>query len=236
MARRLPTGRQAPAQSATPRSADIGDNSLHGEEAERVTLLSFVSKLNVQIAEAERLKAPYDAAKKAINTTFKLANAAGLPRKLLERRMEEMNFTTINMAEEAAREAKHRRWLGILEPEQAEMMLGTSAPQEAKDEVHWRAEGYKDGLRMKAREAPKECSPRFLQAYQEGHEKGFGEATLANAPKPMPLTVAEQAKADFEADQREFDEAAAARRLKNDPDFMDRSAPEDEDHIQDEVV
>jgi hypothetical protein len=57
------------------------------------------------------------------------------------------------------------------------------------------------------------------------HEKGLLEVLRANAPKPTPLSPAEQAKADFAADNPEIDVDKAAKALKNDPKFMDRSAP-----------
>lgn len=234
MASRLPAGRrQAPANDTPPRVAEIGDNSsMHGEEAERVTLISFVSKITQQNGEVEKLKAPFDAAKKAVTQTFRLAKAAGISRKRIEKRMEEMNTPSREIAEEIRIEARDRRWLGILDDEQSALMLSASAPQEVKDEAHWRAEGYKDGLRMKPAEAPKECGVRFLQPYMQGHEKGFAEATTANAPRPMkpaPLSQAEQAKADFAADQQaERDEKEAAKKLLADPKFMDRSGPDAE--------
>lgn len=230
MANRLPSGRrQAPAQSAPPRAADIGDNSMHGEEAERVALITYISKLTAQQAEIDKAKAPFDAAKKAMTQTFRLAKAAGFLRKDLERRLEEMSQSSADIAQEAVREAKHRKWLGILDEENTELILSDKAPQEVKDAAHWSGAGYRDGLRMKVREAPKECHARFLQDYLKGHDKGFHDATLANAPKPIPLSPAEQAKADFEADQAEAEAVdKAARALKNDPTFMDRSVPDDE--------
>lgn len=232
MAARLPAGRrQAPKNDAPPREAVQGDNSMHGEEAERVTLLSFVSKIAQQDVEVERTKVPFDAAKKARTTTFRLANAAGISRKRIEARMAEMNGGR-EMAEEIRLEARDRRWLGILDDDQMALHLNPNTPEEVKDEAHWRSCGYRDGLRMKPNTAPPECGARFLQPYLEGHEKGFFEATAANAPKPIPpkpLTPAEQARADFEQDQKESQEAArAAKRLANDSTFMNRDGPDAE--------
>lgn len=234
MAVRLPQGRrQAPKNDAPPREAVQGDNSsMHGEEAERVTLISYISKIAQQQVEAEKLKVPFDAAKKAVTTTFRLAKAAGITRKRIEARMEEMNAPTRDMAEEIRLEARDRRWLGILDDDQMALHLNPNTPEEVKDEAHWRSAGYRDGLRMKPNTAPPECGARFLQPYLEGHEKGFFEATAANAPKPIPpraLTPAEQARADFIADQAEAEATEkAAKKLARDPEFMNRDGPDAE--------
>lgn len=236
MGKRLPGGgrRGAGTQDAPPRDAVIGDNSR--EEAERVQLISFVSRLSGAEDEVQRAKGPYDAAKKAKNQIFALARAAEptWTRKYLERRIEEMNSTTRENAEMAAQEARHRRWLGILTEEQAKLALGAETPQEVKDEAHWHSEGYKAGLRGQEAKAPPECGERFLQHYLKGHERGRSDsidALAKNVPKPAGTTaeqIAAQAKADFQEDNPELDVDAAARKLKNDPAFMARSGGEEE--------
>jgi hypothetical protein len=134
-------------------------------------------------------------------------------------------------ARQSAREARHRKWLGITSPEQQKMHLEEGTPAEARDEEDWNTEGYKLGLRGRAAELPPTMDARFTQPFMKGHEVGFKAylATLAeNAPKPKGMTaeeVAAKAAEDFAKDNPEIDVEKAARKLKNDPKFMDRSAP-----------
>lgn len=197
------------------------------DEAERVQLISFTSRIGGALAEVERAKGPYDAAKKGVNQLFSLAKAADptWTRKYLERRMEEMNTPTRDMAIEVARETKHRRWLGIIRPEDEQQSLLGAGPQEPRDEFHWRGEGYKAGLRQAERSAPKECPERHVQAFLQEYDRGLEVVLHANAPKKAPPTVAETAAADFKTDNPEIDVEAAARKLKKDAAFMDRTAP-----------
>lgn len=232
MAPRLTNRSTRKPQSAPPpaREAKSGDNLREVEEAERVQLISFVSRLSTADAAVEEAKVPYDAAKKAKNQLFALAKAADptWTRKYLERRMEEMNRTGFENADEAAREARHRRWLGILTPEQQKMHLDGDTPAEARDEVDFETEGYKAGLRGLAAKPPEKVPARFVQPWMRGHERGFKsqlEAIAANVPKPKGTSaqaVAEQAAREFKADNPEVDLDKAARKLRNDPKFMER--------------
>lgn len=201
----------APARSGP---APIGDNSMHGEEAERVQLISIVSQLSAAEDAIEIAKGPLKSAQKKRSQIIGLGKAAGFTAKELQRRLEEMQNGTRENAEQEARERKHRRWLGIVEPDQSALMLGDSAPQEVKDEAHWKGEGYKAGLRLMAAKPPRECGERFCQAWLGEHSRGFTEATAANAPKQM-RGVREQAAADFAEDNKPepgTPEAAAAER------------------------
>lgn len=202
MAPRLNARKPRPAPSPNPR-ASLGDNSgaPQGEEYERVTLISYVSRIVAARAEVEKAKAPFEAAKKSMNSMYKLAKAA-LPettREELERRIKEMESPTRDMARTVARETRHRRWLGIVEPDQHALMLGDAAPMETKDEAHWKGEGYKAGLRQMTRKPPPECGERFVQPWMAEYDRGLKEVLEANAPKPTK-SVREQAAKDFEED------------------------------------
>lgn len=181
----------------------IGDNAgPSGEEYERVCLISYVSRIVAERQKVETAKAPYETAKKSLNSMFKLAKAA-LPetsREELERRIKEMESPTRDMAKDAARENRHRRWLGILDADQHALMLGDTAPAEAKDEAHWKGEGYKAGLRQLERGPPTECAERFVQPWMQEYDRGLKEVLEANAPKATRPSVREQAAKDFEAD------------------------------------
>lgn len=228
MAPRL-SAKTTPKPGAPTREPTIGDNSRAMEEAERVQLISFVSKLSTAEDAIEAAKVPLKAAQKARSQIVGLAKAAGFTAKELERRLEEMRTPTRVMAETAVREHKHRRWLGILDADQSDLMLGDAAPEETKDEAHWKGEGYKAGLRQMDSKPPAECHTRFHQAYMKEHERGHLEVLTANAPKATPRSQAEQAAEDYAADNPEIDVAAAARKLKGDAAFMDRTAPGDPD-------
>ncbi len=211
-----------------PREVTEGDNARAIEEGERVQFISFLSRLSSADDAVELARQPLKAAQKARSQIIGLAKGAGFSAKELERRLEEMRTPTRKMAELAEREHKQRRWAGILDADQAALILGDSAPMEAKDEAHWRGEGYKAGLRQMRAEAPTECPERLMQAWMQEHERGLNVVLTANAPKPMARTAAEQAAADFQEDNPEIDVDAAARKLKSDPAFMARG---DEDEV-----
>lgn len=181
--------------------APIGHNSAEVEEANRVQLISIVSKLSAAEDAIEAAKAPLKAAQKARKQVIGLGKAAGFAAWELEARLAEMKRPTREMAEIAQREHKHRRWLGILDDEQVELMLGDKAPQEHKDEAHWSGEGLKAGLRQMPSTPPSECPERFVQAYMKAHERGLKEVLAANVPGNQRLR--EQAAADFAADEPE---------------------------------
>jgi hypothetical protein len=227
MAPRLPKGgRRAATPDPQPPPA-AGDNARAIEEGERVQLISFVSKLTDADAAVEAAKAPFDAAKKKRTGIFNLAKAAGFSRERLERYLKLMGESTREVADNMAVEAKHFRWLGIINEDQAKLFLGDETPTEVKDEAHWKAEGYKAGLRQMLAKPPPECGERFVQPWMHEHARGLREVLEANAPKPLG-GVREQAAKDFAADEPEVDVDAAARKLKNDPQFMARGAAEPE--------
>lgn len=220
--------------------APAGDNSGAHEEAERVQLISIIGKLSAAEDAIEEAKAPLKAAQAARKKIIGLGKAAGFPAKVLERRLEEMKMGSREMAAVEVAERKQRRWLGIIEPDQAALMMGDQAPQEAKDEAHWRGEGLKAGLRKLAASPPPGIPERFVQAWLQERERGVGLASEAEAQswpdavdgRPK-ATVGEQAAADFEADNPEVDVDAEAKRLKNSS-FMDRATGEPVGELVDE--
>lgn len=232
MATRLSTRQKKQIDAGGPPPRTIGpDDNLTAEqkleakeEAERVQLISFVSRLTQADAQIEEARAPLTAAQAERSKLVGLAKAAGFTAKELKARMEEMRTPTRKMASLVLREGKQRRWLGIVEPDQSDLLNGTAAPEEAKDEAHWKGEGYKAGLRLMMPKPPTECPERFVQPWMQEHERGYGEATAANAPKKTPKPVAQQAAEDFKEDNPEVDVDEAARRLRADPKFMDRTS------------
>ena len=201
------------ARTPKPTASDdrgIGDNSAGVEEAERVQLISIVTKVAKHNEEVEAAKVVFDAAKKARTSTFNIAKGAGFSRQEIEGRMEEMNRPTHENVAMEQRVAKHRRWLGIITPEQRE------------------SDGYKVGLVAGLRKAPPGATGEDEQAWLQGYDSGKKDGHDAIAANLKP-SVREQAAADFAADNDMDEEAIkkAARKLKNDPKFMDRSVPDD---------
>lgn len=234
MASRPP--RQTPRHEPHNPKAEPGDNSAGMEEAERIQLISFISRITTADAKIEEAKAPFDAAKKDRRQIVNLAKAAGFTAKELERRMEEMNNPARDNPEQIARESRHRRWLGIINPEQTELQLGALVPADAKDGAHWKAEGFKAGLRQLARKPPIECAERFVQAWMVEYDRGLTEVLTANAPRQLKPKVGAQAKVDFAADNPEVDLDKAARKLKSNPKFMARGAEEPFEATEEELA
>jgi hypothetical protein len=180
----------------------IGDNSDAQDEADRVQFISVISKLSAADDEIERAKGPYDAAKAARKKIIGLGKAAGYAAKELEARLAELKEDSRKQEETIEREGKHRRWLGIIRPDQPSLGLGGEAPQEVRDQAYWRAEGYKAGLRRLSATPPDGIPERFVQAWLE--ERGRGAAELHTEPD-APLTAAEQARQDFAEDHPDFE-------------------------------
>lgn len=202
--------------------ASAGDNSAYREEEERIQLISIVAKLSQNDIDIELAKAPLKAAQDARKKTVGLAKAAGFTAAELKARLDEMNNPARDNPVKFAREERHRKWLGIIQPEQTEIQLGDKVPPEAKDEAHWKAEGYKAGLRQLPPKPPAECAERFVQPWMKEHERGYKETTAANVPGASRLR--EQAAADFQSDNPEVDVEKAARDLKKSG-FMERGEP-----------
>ena len=226
---RRPRQAPKPVTNAAPRAGVIGDNSGDKEETERVQLISFISRIEAAKIEVEKTKGPYEAAKKALNSIKKLAHAADFTSEELERRAREMAMTPAEKVKLVARENRHRRWLKVIDDDQTKLHLEPGAPIEARDEMDWQSRGYSIGLRGLRAEKPQGMPPRMDQPFLRGHEAGWKDymaALEANAPKK--LEVRDQAAKDFAEDNPEVDIAKAARKLKNDPAFMDRAAPEED--------
>lgn len=229
-------GRQRPRQApkitptSPPRAVGMGDNSGDLEEAERVQLISFIGRIEGAEIEVDKAKAPYDAARKTLNSIKKLAQAAGFTSEEIKRRRAEMDMTPSERVAFVARETHQRRWLRVIDEDQAKLHLEPGAPIEARDEMDWQSRGYSAGLRCLPSKLPEGIPPRMDQFFLKGHEAGqrdYMAALEANLPKK--LEVREKAAKDFADDNPEVDLAKAARKLKNDPAFMDRSAPPEDE-------
>jgi DNA-binding transcriptional MerR regulator len=195
------------------------------EEADRIQLISIVSKLSAAEDAIELARVPLKAAQDARKKIIGLGKSAGFTAKELTARLDEMNQPSHKMAEQAARERRQRLWLGIIEPDQSALLLGDTAPQEAKDETDWRMRGYRHGLQGRMARLPEGIPTRMDQPWLAGHADGFAAYTAALEGRSP--TVAQQAADDFKADEPEVDVAAAAKKLAKDPAFMARTPDPD---------
>lgn len=236
MANTLSRRKSTPPQAAAPpRAATPGDNERAAEEADRVQFLSFLTRLNDADAGIEEARAPLKAAQNARKTVIGMAKAAGFPEWELRRRQEEAKRTTAENAEYEARERRQRRWAGIITPEQAKMHLEGDTPEEVRDAAHYKAEGYKAGLRNEAAAPPEGTPARFLQEWMQGHSSGHKDYLLGQAgmsPRPPGSDVqqiADDAAAKLSADTEAGDDAGDDP--PGDPDDAFEASP---DELQDQ--
>lgn len=171
-------------------------NSDAAEEADRIQLISIISKLSAAEEEIERAKGPYDAAKAARKKIIGLGKAAGFQAKELEARMAEMVEDSREQEERIAREAKHRRWLGIIRPDQPSLNLDGQTPEEVRDEAYWRAEGLKAGYRRLPATPPEGIPERFVQTWLAERARGAAEVPTDHDEE----TMGEQAAREFRED------------------------------------
>jgi hypothetical protein len=126
-----------------------------------------------------------------------LGHAAGFSAAELKARLEEMREDPREQEERLEREAKHRRWLGIIRPDQPKLGLGGEAPEEIRDEAYWKARGFLAGLRRLAATPPDGIPERFVQAWLAERARGAAEVP---ADHGEPETVAQQAAREFAED------------------------------------
>lgn len=222
--------------------APIGHNSAAEEEANRVQFLSVLSQYDQALVDCEEPKAALKAAQKKVSTIVGLAKSIGIPKWRLEQRHNEMSRPPHENADNILAEARERRWAGIITPEQLKMYEEKTTPEEVMDASDWRSRGYKIGVLGRAANLPEGMPARFTQDFMEGHGDGRKSylLTLAkNAPKPKgtkAADVAADAAKKLAEDPEQLDIEAAARKLKNDPKFMARGAPDADDGTADDSV
>lgn len=162
----------------------IGHNSDAQDEADRVQMISIISKLSTAEGEIESAMVPVRAARAGRKRIIGLGKAAGFTAKELEARLEEMKEDSREQEDRLAREAKHRRWLGITRPDQPTLGLGGEAPEEVRDEAYWKAEGYKAGLRRLVAKPPEGIPQRFVQAWLAERARGAAEVPADHGDPP----------------------------------------------------
>lgn len=238
MAPRLPRGgKSAPKGSpnAPPAKGSVpGDNRSAVERAEQAQLLSIVSRLRAHAPKIEAAKKALDDEKAIEKEIYRVATAAGFQKAEIKEYLEDLKPGQGRAvdAREVAR-VRRRRWLGLSVGEQ-QPDLEERMPEEARDEQYWAQQGFAWGLTGGSTAVfPEGIPSRMDQIWARAVEAGNleGQKIIADvAPKLTGGAAAVGAKAaeDFAADNPEIDVEAAARKLKNDPKFMDRGPGEEE--------
>lgn len=148
------------------------------KEEHRQLLTHHMSKLRAKRAEVEELKAPLKEAQEEFTALVNEAKAdlgKGYTRKYMMSLLEDSTSRLRNLLEEENRRAQDREALGLpVFGVQADLFgEGVAAmPDEARDEVHYEAEGYMRGRAGLLEVIPDGTPPRFHQAVQRGYEKG----------------------------------------------------------------
>jgi hypothetical protein len=208
----------------------VGHN---GDVPEEALFLSHLNKLRKQAGVVAEKKAAYDAEKATMTDLFRMAKVDGFTRKELQAILDDTSAAEPgarrDLVAEEERRAKLRAWAGLPAGSQGDL-FDTATPQEAKDELFYEGLGYAAGLRGDDATAPTDVPPRFVQAWLRGRMSGqeklaWGLAEAGRVVDRKPDANAAPVELEPEPEE-EFDPDAAARKLKNDPAFMDRSAPD----------
>ena len=187
MAARLGTTKPKPAGNAgSGRALDTADNRRAIEEAEQAQFLSAIFKVRSKDVEIGRAKAVVDALNAERKEVMDLAVAAGFKKYEIEDQLKDLVAPKVNQSEKEARRARFRAWLGL----PAGAPPQTELPLEVRDEQDWEADGYRAGIRADEPKPPKECPPRFGQAWMKGYHAGQEQNAKALAFKPASVIAA----------------------------------------------
>lgn len=161
------------------------------DEADRVQLIAIIAKLSEADAEIDKAMGPVKAARANRKRIIGLGKAAGFTAEELKRRLDEMGEDPREQEERIAREEKHRKWLGIVRPDQPKLGLGGDAPEEVRDEAYWKAHGYKHGLRRLSAELPEGMPVRFTQVWLGERARGAAEVPADHGDPPAGTNTLE---------------------------------------------
>ena len=167
------------------RALDTSDNRRARDEAEQAQYLSAISKVRQQDIKIAAAKAVVDELKAVRKEIMDLAVAAGFKKFEIEDQLKDLVAPKTNHVEREERRARFRMWLGL----PAGAKPRDDLPLEVKDEQDWEAEGYRAGIRADEPKPPKECPPRFHQAWLTGYHAGQARNVAALAYKPAPAAA-----------------------------------------------
>lgn len=158
-----------------PKPVDIGHNSLTITRDDKKALARFhTNQILSAEPEIERLRGELKGAIAVQKKAFNIAKGDGFPRHMLEREIADLKkpITVVQDEEEIRAILREANEL----PVGTQMALNfDNTPQEAKDEIFWKAAGYRAGLRGIGAQLPEGIPPRMDQPYLDGYYKGQEE-------------------------------------------------------------
>lgn len=199
-----------------------GHNSKALSQDEREALLvHHLTKLRAQKKLLDEKKAAAAAEASTFTEMLLQAKADG---GFLRKELVELLTDSASRAKDLVAAEERRLWMrraaGLPVGAQLDMFGDATTPTEAKDELAWEADGYLAGRRADDATPPKECDPRFHQAWMKGYHAGqafnveqLGKAKEVLARKPEPKGSLKAAEPDEEPDPQ-AEAAAAAKKLK----------------------
>lgn len=212
------------------------------KEEHRQLLTHHMTKLRTKSAEIDQLRAPLKDAQEEFAALVNEAKAdlgKGYTRKYLMTLLEDSTTRLRDLLAEENRRARDREALGLPVFGVQGDLFGEGAaakmPEEARDEVHYEAEGYMRGRAGLLEVIPEGTPPRFHQAVQRGYDKGqqatqedFLAGQALREAMATPDTAEEPAELNSEPDETAPEVVEAKARKLRRSGFMDRSAPAEE--------
>lgn len=192
----------ASADTATPKSnGKATAKTALTPEQHRQLLTLHMGKLRGKAAQIEDLRVPLKDAQEEFTAMVNEAKAdlgKGYTRKYLLTLLEDTTTRLRNLIEEEQRRARDREALGLpvfgVQADLFDTEAAARMPAEARDELHWEAEGYLRGRNGLLQEIPDGAPPRFHPTILKGYERGQ-KATLEEmaAAAELKKTLAEPA-------------------------------------------
>lgn len=147
-------------------------------EQHRQLLVHHIGGLRQMLPSIDAAKEALKALQEDFTSKINAAKAdlgKGYTRKYMMSLLEDASSRLRNLLEEEERRAADRSALGLpVYGVQADLFSNATAamPDEARDEIHYEAEGYMRGRAGLLEEIPEGTSPRFHQAVQRGYAAG----------------------------------------------------------------
>lgn len=183
-------------------------------EEHRQLLTHHMTRLRAKHGEIDELRAPLKEAQEEFTALVNEAKAdlgKGYTRKYLTVLLEDTTTRLRNLLEEETRRARDRDALGLpvfgIQADLFDNEATAKMPAEARDELHWEAEGFMRGRNGAIQQIPEGCPPRFSQAVLRGFAKGQ-ELTQADVLAAMELKK-RQASPDADAEPKDLNATAA---------------------------